>query len=131
MINNNVIILTSGTGLGKTTKVPLFMIELFTKKGLLGEYTILETELQEKFKKPGLISNNSTYSNFGIQPHNGQDPARPDYDYENKSYSLPYINENSRVLCAVPKNVLVKENSNPDSFINKSIKYLQQKFKNK
>jgi HrpA-like RNA helicase len=33
MINNNVLILTSGTGLGKTTKVPLFMIELFTKKG--------------------------------------------------------------------------------------------------
>jgi hypothetical protein len=117
MINNNVLILTSGTGLGKTTKVPLYMIELFTKKGLLGEYTILKEELGK-----GLISNNSTYANFGIQPQRGQDPAFENYDYQSKSYSLPYINENSRVLCAVPKNVLVKENSNPDSFINKSIR---------
>ena len=120
MVNNNVLILTSGTGLGKTTKVPLYMIELFTKKGLLGEYTILETELRKK----GLISNNSTYADFGIEPRQGQDPD-PDfqhYDYQSKSYSLPYINENSRVLCAVPKNVLVKENGNQDSFINKSIR---------
>jgi HrpA-like RNA helicase len=51
MVNNDVLILTSGTGLGKTTKVPLYMIELFTKKGLLGEYTILENEAKTKKKR--------------------------------------------------------------------------------
>ena len=114
MVNNNVLILTSGTGLGKTTKVPLFMIELFTKKGLLGEYTI--TPPGTNFRG---ISNSSTYTDFGIEPH--QDPARPDYDFKSKSYSLPYINENSRVLCAVPKNILVTENSESNSFIVRSI----------
>lgn len=117
MINNNVLILTSGTGLGKTTKVPLFMIELFTKKGLLGEYTILENGLSNKG-----LSNSSSYADFGLVPQAGQDPAYPHYDYTNKSYSLPYINEKSRVLCAVPKNILVDQNSNRDSFIVGSIR---------
>lgn len=115
MINNNVLILTSGTGLGKTTKVPLFMIELFTKKGLLGGYTI-----EYKPGSPGLKSNNSTYDNFGMRPY--PDPSFNTYDFESKSYSLPYIDEKSRVLCAVPKNILVEENAKRDSFINQSIR---------
>ena len=40
IISKNVIILTSDTGLGKTTRVPLYMTELFTRKGLDNEYFI-------------------------------------------------------------------------------------------
>lgn len=120
MVNNDVLILTSGTGLGKTTKVPLFMIELFTKKGLLGEYTILENEITKKTKKKGLISNMSQYSDFDKKPE--PDPAFTDYDYESKSYSLPYINNESKILCAVPKNILAQENGKNTSFISQSIR---------
>jgi hypothetical protein len=129
MVNNDVLILTSGTGLGKTTKVPLYMIELFTKKGLLGEYTILEND--PITKKRGLKSNMSQYSDFDKRPEPDPDPKYNGYDYKSKSYSLPYINEDSKVLCAVPKNILAVQNGdnekkdnegNIGSYIVRSIK---------
>jgi len=124
IVNNNVLILTSGTGLGKTTKVPLFMIELFTKKGLLGGYKIIEPPDPPPkviIIHTPLVSNNSSYDDFKKGPQQ-MDHQYPKYDYKAKSYSLSYIDEKSHVLCAVPKKILVSQNSSPQSFLNKSIK---------
>ena len=77
IIYNNVLILTSDTGLGKTTRVPLYMIELFTLKGLNHEYKIKKQGNDEYYSSnpenysfsfilnlPLNFSPNSSFSSF-------------------------------------------------------------------
>jgi len=99
IVENNVIVLTSGTGLGKTTRVPLYMIELFTKNGLEGNYSI-----------KNIIGKNWRHSNDNI--------INLDNSY---AYSLPYVEENSMVLCTQPKEILASEPGKIGSFIASSI----------
>jgi hypothetical protein len=101
IVSNNVLILTSGTGLGKTTRVPLYMIELFTRKGLNGKYQIKKIG-SEKWA----ISNTNADGNIEF------------------AYDLPYVDDDSIVLCTQPKELLAKENGNKTSHINKSIQNL-------
>ena len=104
MVSNNVIILTSGTGLGKTTRVPLYAIELFTKKGLNGDYKIKQQEGNDVFN----ISNETNNFNNSFV------------------YDLPFIESNSIILCAQPKELLAIENGSENSFISKSIKRIEE-----
>jgi hypothetical protein len=110
IVSNNVIILTSGTGLGKTTRVPLYMAELFTKKGLEGGYKIKEIN-------PGSYGGTNQWYTSNVN-YNSQNGTK-------YSYSLPFIEEKSIVLCAQPKELLAKENAKKDSFLNNSIKNIQ------
>ena len=104
IVSNNVLILTSDTGLGKTTRVPLYMIELFTRKGLNGKYQIKKIGSDEWATSNINISEDSENSEF--------------------AYDLPYIDDDSIVLCTQPKELLAKENGNKTSHINKSIEDL-------
>jgi hypothetical protein len=106
IVSNNVLILTSDTGLGKTTRVPLYMIELFTRKGLNHNY---------KIKKIG--SEEWATSNT----NSPEDPEDENIEF---AYDLPYIDDDSIVLCTQPKELLAKENGNKTSHINKSIEDL-------
>lgn len=101
MFWNNVIILTSGTGLGKTTRVPLYTIELFTRKGLNGEY-----EIKQQQERDGWAISNTKTDNKGTV----------------SAYDCPFIDDNSIILCAQPKEILARENGNSESFISKSIR---------
>lgn len=94
IINNSVLILQAATGLGKTTRVPLYMVEIFTLKGLRGEYMIGDAGVPPK---PG--SHRWRTSNTESQNEGGIDTF---------SYMLPYIDHNSKVLCVQPKVVLAK-----------------------
>jgi hypothetical protein len=91
IIYNNVIVLTSDTGLGKTTRVPLYMIELFTKKGLEHKYDISSQGSGAKVK-----------SNIN-------------------NYSFQFIDATSNIICTQPKNALVLEHSDPGSHLSKAI----------
>lgn len=102
IVSNNVLILTSDTGLGKTTRVPLYMIELFTRNGLNGKYQIKKIGSEE-----WVTSNKS-----------------PSKDGSYFAYELPYVDNDSIVLCTQPKELLAKENGNKTSHINKSIQNL-------
>lgn len=82
IIDNPAIIVTAGTGLGKTVRVPIYLLEIFTKPGIFKEFSIRNlTETDKPNWRP---------SNF--------DNLTPEY-----------IDENSMILCALPKNVLVKQ----------------------
>jgi hypothetical protein len=102
IVSNNVLILTSDTGLGKTTRVPLYMIELFTRNGLNGKYQI------KKIGSDEWVTSNKS----------------PSKDGSYFAYELPYIDNDSIVLCTQPKELLAKENGNKTSHINKSIQNL-------
>jgi hypothetical protein len=100
IVSNNVLILTSDTGLGKTTRVPLYMIELFTRNGLNGKYQI------KKIGSDEWVTSNKS----------------PSKDGSYFAYELPYVDNDSIVLCTQPKELLAKENGNEKSHISESIK---------
>jgi hypothetical protein len=100
IVSNNVLILTSDTGLGKTTRVPLYMIELFTRNGLNNKYKIKKIGSEE------WVTSNTNNAEYGNNQF---------------AYDLPYIDNDSIVLCTQPKELLAKENGNKTSHINKSI----------
>lgn len=106
IVSNNVLILTSDTGLGKTTRVPLYMIELFTRKGLNHNYQI------KKIGSEQWVTSNT---------NSPEDPEDENIEF---AYDLPYIDDDSIVLCTQPKELLAKENGNEKSHINNSIKNL-------
>ena len=89
---NKCMIITAGTGLGKTTRVPLYLIEILTYPGMtkqLDMRNIAATKLQEEsgIKKK-------------IEPWQ---ESNPDSLYSS------YITEESMILCLQPKNVLVEQ----------------------
>lgn len=80
---NNTIILTAGTGLGKTTRVPIFLLEILTKPG--------------------------RDNNLKIRLINPNEVKDEDWQTSNpENIIIPDIDENSMVLCALPKVTLVK-----------------------
>lgn len=80
---NNTIILTAGTGLGKTTRVPIFLLEILTKPG--------------------------RDNNLEIRLINPKEVKNEDWQTSNpENIMIPDIDENSMVLCALPKVTLVK-----------------------
>ena len=81
---NNTIILTAGTGLGKTTRVPIFLLEILTKPG------------RDNNLKIRLINPNE------VKPEEDWQTSNPE------NIMIPDIDENSMVLCALPKVTLVK-----------------------
>lgn len=96
IINNPAIIVTAGTGLGKTTRVPIYLLEILTKPGILNKFLIRNITKQD-----------------GLN-------CAPNWRKSNKLAGLTpdYINEDSTILCALPKNVLVKEQGTSKVILN-------------
>ena len=101
---NRCIILTAGTGLGKTTRVPLYAAEVFTMNGLNGNLK-LDYETSDGPQADGRISN---------QFPNNKSPNSP-ITFTNSS-----LKENSIVLVAQPKKKLIT--AHDQSFLNENIK---------
>lgn len=91
IINNQVIIITAGTGLGKTVRVPIYLLEIFTQPGILSQFSI----------------RNLTPTNEPNWRDSNVDNLTPDY-----------IDENSMILCALPKNVLVRNQGKSKVILN-------------
>lgn len=100
---NRCIILTAGTGLGKTTRVPLYAAEVFTMNGLNGNLK-LDYETSAGPQADGRISNQFP----------NKDDSKTPISFANNS-----IKKNSIVLVAQPKKKLIA--AHDQSFLNKNI----------
>lgn len=91
IINNPAIIVTAGTGLGKTVRVPIYLLEIFTKPGILNKFSI----------------------------RNLTKTDTPNWRDSNIANLTPeYIDNDSMILCALPKNVLVRAQGRSKVIIN-------------
>lgn len=89
--NNSTIVVTAGTGLGKTTRLPIYLLEILTLPGQLGQFEIRKLN------------------------------ATKDAVWEKSNSDGIYIDEvsnNSMILCALPKNVLVSSNGENPVILN-------------
>ena len=110
--SNSTLVLTSDTGLGKTTRVPLYMAELFTRKGLNHELQIKKIQEFDTVTDDWIDSNINSYNN---PPNNTENGGMP--------FMVPDIDDNSIIICCQPKEVLAQEHGGPDSHLKRAIRY--------
>jgi hypothetical protein len=110
--SNSTLVLTSDTGLGKTTRVPLYMAELFTRKGLNHELQIKKIQEFDTDTDDWIDSNINSYNN---PPNNTENDGMP--------FMVPDIDDNSIIICCQPKEVLAQEHGGPDSHLKRAIRY--------